>query len=311
MNEKEFPLVEVIIVTYNGENYVHQCLRSVCNQDYPKEKYVVTVIDNHSTDKTCKLVNEYPGITIIYNNKNMGFAKANNIALRKSNASYALLLNQDSWIKHNFISRLVEVMKIDSSIGVCGSAEHPPDQTLISTRKIEETTWVGLGATMINMKAASQVGFLDENYFMYHEDIDLCWRLRFAGWKIYYTPHAVWHHFGWKRVVSEDNPRIIHSFASRVYLLMKFASIAQLLKSLIIYAKRRAAVTTPRVCHKTIHQQSSIRRTVKSYIKIILNTLPKIPFALINRTRVRKLPFFNQQQADMLIRETYTQLYEQ
>lgn len=310
---KSFPTVMVIVAAHNEASLIKECLQSLLSQNYSQENYSIIVVDDASNDATPQIVKSFTNVSLIQNKKNKGFATTNNIALKQCTSDYAILLNADSRVENDFIQQLVTPMESDASIAVCGGAEHPYIRTLKSKRRIEETNWVGLGATIIRMKALKQVHFLDNNYFMYGEDIDLCLRLKFAGWKIYYTPKALWHHYGWGRKVDITNFRVLHSSVSRLYFLFKFASYQQLLHSLKLYLIRKEA--SPKYTRPLVNDLQQINKRVNKhekyllFIKIALYVLPKIFFALCKRFEIRRLPYFNQQWADSLIQETDRQLY--
>ncbi len=257
---KPIPLINVIIVTYNSENFIKKCLESLINQTYNKNNYFITIVDNGSSDNTINIVKRFSQIRIILNKKNLGFAKANNIALKYSNADYAILLNQDSIVGDDFILSLVDVMESNSQIAVCGGAEHPYKKILKSHRVVEETNWVGLGATILRITTLKKIGFLDENYIMYCEDLDLCWRLKFSGYKVYYTPFAIWHHYGHARKIDYLDMRVINSSISRLYLLFKFASFKQIIRSLKYYFRKK----------NTSQSQQSQKNKVFQIINLIL-----------------------------------------
>ncbi len=299
-------LINVIIVTYNAEKFIQNCLNSLLNQTYNKTRYFITIIDNASCDETINIIKRFSNVKLISNKKNFGFAKANNVVLKLFDADCAILLNQDSVVDNNFIDKLVEVFEKDKSIVVCGGAEHPYDKTLKSKRKIEETNWVGLGATMLRMNALKKVNFLDENYFMYNEDIDLCWRLKFAGYKIYYTPFAIWHHYGFNREISKNDKRIIYSSISRLYLLFKFASFKQIFASLKSYLFRRKNNV---VGEATTKSNNVSENRIKNIVKIIILSLPKILIAILKRNEIRKLKYFNRGLVDKLVKDNDKQVY--
>ena len=113
------PLVSVNILTYNGENLIEQCLKSVLNQTYPNIE--ILVIDNASTDRTVEEIrnpkHEIRNIRVIENKENLGFAAGHNLGIRESRGEYVLCLNQDVVLDKDFLKYGVEAMEKDGEIG--------------------------------------------------------------------------------------------------------------------------------------------------------------------------------------------------
>lgn len=301
--------VNVIIVTHNSKKFIKRCLKSVMGQDFPKQDYSVTIVDNNSSDSTCDIVRSFPDVRIIKKRHNEGFSKANNAALKRNGHEYSILLNHDSWIEKDFIRQMAGIMDGDMAIGVCGGAEHPYDGKLKSMRKTEEVNWIGCGATMFRMKALKQAGFFDENYFMYNEDIDICLRLRFRNWKVYYNPKAIWHHYGWGRKLDAGDARIINSSLSRIYLLVKFASIGQIIASLRRYFSSGKGEVSERKTQPSNGQGKLQKSRFLMIAKILILCVPKVLAALAQRIKIRRNRYFSQKLADRLIQETDLQMY--
>src|SRR5258708_28427908 len=112
--------LSIIIVTWNAKKYVTECLDSL--QAYTNNPNAeIIVVDNASTDGTPELVRDsYPGVTLIRNEENLGFAKANNIGIRKSTGEYVCLINSDVHVLDGCVEKVVEYMKQDSRIGLLG-----------------------------------------------------------------------------------------------------------------------------------------------------------------------------------------------
>lgn len=119
----KFPLVSVNILTYNAQNFIEPCLKSVLSQTYPNIE--ILIIDNNSKDKTIEIIESFiqnrklpiQNIQLIINKKNLGFAAGHNIGIRKSKGEYVLCLNQDVVLDKDFIKNAVETIKVDSKIG--------------------------------------------------------------------------------------------------------------------------------------------------------------------------------------------------
>lgn len=261
MVEASPELVSVLIVTFNSAAHLSACLEAVEQQDYrPLE---VIIVDNASTDGTRATLGRCAAAhQIILNEKNMGFAAAQNQAIRQAKGNWLLCLNPDVVLAPNFISELVRCAALDLQAGtICGKllrwkpGENPERTQLIDSTGIyflpnlrhldrgseqldrgqyEETEYV-FGATgaaaMYRRRMVDDITvegeFFDEDFFSYREDADLAWRAQILGWKCLYTPAAVgWHQ---RRVTPErfrDLPFAInwHSVKNRFLMRAKNAS---------------------------------------------------------------------------------------
>lgn len=263
ITNKEYPYVVIIMVSYNARKDVVACLDSLRALQYPKEKYRIIVVDNNSRDDTVSFLRMYyPDIQLIANHKNEGFGRANNRAFSSlfsfsstsstsslaHEAKYVLLINQDSLVDKHLLRELVAVMETHPGAGVCGTTEKP----YVEYRKeeyvrqsqprnkqgIKECTWMGCGCVMFRRAALEQVDFFDKFYFMYAEDIDVTWRLRIAGWKVLQSYNALWFHRGKNRSLTYDDKRLYWAWKNRIYLLIKFASVRQIQRSITYYLQQ-------------------------------------------------------------------------
>ena len=243
--------LSIIIVNYKTESVTLKCLKSVFDADYEKYKTEVIVIDNASCDGSPEAIKKaYPEINLIINDANLGFSKANNIGMRAAKGDYVLLLNSDTEVKPDTISRCLAYIKKHPEIGALGCKVLLPDGTLdpackrsfptpmsgvFHTLKLDRTfpknkifgaydlTYLDenkiyslhciTGAfMMVPMSVINEVGMLDEDYFMYGEDIDWCYRIKQAGYQVVYYPKAEITHY--KRVsgFGKRNPKVVAAF---------------------------------------------------------------------------------------------------
>ena len=214
--------VAIIIVNYNGLEYLSDCLTSLKNLDYPKEDYKIFFVDNASADDSVNFVSHnFSQVEIIVNKENLGFAEGNNVALRKAlaeNFDYLVLINQDTISEPDFLKKLVAAAESDKQI----AAVQPrimlyPDKDKVNSlgnsihylgfgfssggyQKFDgnlepkEIAYASGAAVLFKKEALEKVGLFDPDFFMYHEDLDLGWRLRMAGYKILVVPSAVIFH---------------------------------------------------------------------------------------------------------------------
>jgi len=223
--------VSIVVVNYNTREHLFQCLSSIFNLSHGCS-YEVFVVDNGSSDGSAAMVRTgFPGAKLVENQKNVGFVKANNIALGDASGRYFLLLNADAKLLPGSLDAMVEFMDTHSDAGACGCKQVDAKGNIqltwgyfptlarevvrkamharlsingnivrayLSHRFNGQTVvdWVAGSCLMVRASIREQVGLMDENYFMYFEDIDWCHRIQQAGWNIYYLPHIQMLHEG-------------------------------------------------------------------------------------------------------------------
>ena len=211
----------VVVLNYNGEHLLPACLDSLAKQTTEID---VTVVDNASTDGSAALVaQKYPGVRFLALEQNYGFSKANNAAIRDAlnrGTEFVLLLNNDTFAAPDFISQMLKVMKTDSATAVvCPKIyfAHQPDMLWYAggdfslwTSATKHRGWMQTDrgqfdresqiaqatgcAMMVRREAMEEVGLLDEQFWIYAEDLD--WSVRFSkrGYRLAYAPQAhLWH----------------------------------------------------------------------------------------------------------------------
>lgn len=203
-----------MIVTCEGQRYLARCLPSVLSQDYPA--FEVIVILNGSTDRSAQWLREnYPQVILIENSKNVGLCVARNQGIGRSAGEYIIVLDDDTEMEPGFLSAMVAAAESGEAVGMVASQvlfDHDP--TRIDSAGIE-VDWAGLAwnrhvglaaanepvqvvevfgptgaAGLYTRKMLNQIGLLDEDYFIYYDDVDIAWRGQQAGWRCLYTPAA-------------------------------------------------------------------------------------------------------------------------
>ncbi len=213
------PALSIIIVSFNTKDFLYRCLESL---DFNDE---IIVVDNDSTDGSVQAINSFKSknLKIIVNKNNLGFAKAVNQGLKQAKGDYLLLLNSDIIVKPGSINKLIEFAEKHSEAGVVsgkllnsdnsfqGSCFYLPTFLRITREfwfnglstlnkyvplgdKSVEVEAVSGAVFLIPKKVLSKVGFFDERFFIYFEDLDYCRRVRQRGFKIYYLPGAEFIH---------------------------------------------------------------------------------------------------------------------
>lgn len=226
------PDISICIVNWNVEKLLEACLDSIYKNTKDIE-FEIIVVDNNSSDSSVKMVKErFPQVTLIENKINAGFTKANNQAIRVSKGKYIMLLNPDSEIKNNALFTMVKFMEKHGECAALGCKLLNTDGTLQRSCKTFPTlevlfynalfldqifpkskifgkhfmTWWDFNDTrevdqpmgsalMIKRSVLDKVGNFDENIFIWFDEVDLCYRIKKAGWKIFFTPEAeIVHH---------------------------------------------------------------------------------------------------------------------
>lgn len=226
------PDVSIVIVSWNTRELLQACLESIYSslQSLSPEDLEIWVVDNVSSDGSLEMVNrEFPAVHTIANTHNMGFAGGNNQALRLCTANYTLLLNPDTVLFPGALERLIDFMESHPQVGAAGSRYLNPDHSLQTSAypfptlgrevwrllhldrlahfgtydmhdwPVDEPRQVEVlqGASlMLRMAVVEQVGYMDESYFMYTEEVDLCYRIHQAGWGLYWVPGSTIIHYG-------------------------------------------------------------------------------------------------------------------
>lgn len=216
--------VSVIIVTYNSEETIRDCLKSVLSNS---EQTKVIVVDNNSSDKTLEVVRQFPKVKIIQNKENFGFGKANNTGVKSSTGDYIFFLNPDCVVEKDAIEKLAGFLDKNNETAVVGpklvnkdeslQKEISPFPTLVSEilvllrlhrvgifkkivypnydyNKTQEVEHLMGSALMMRRSVFDKVGGFDENFFLWFEETDLLKRISEKGYKIVYYPEAIVKH---------------------------------------------------------------------------------------------------------------------
>lgn len=248
--------LSIIVVNYNTQELLAQCLESIYRK-MSHLNYEILVVDNASSDGSADMVKQrFPEVKLIENHKNLGFATANNQALRQAEGKHILLLNSDTIALPSTVEMMRDFISHNPMVGAVGCKILNPDFTVEATarrfprplnalfgRKSVltklfpknrfsgaylaclnvnseipfEVDWVSAACMMVKREIIEEVGLLDEDFFMYWEDADWCYRIKAAGWKIYYVPGAQIIHLEGASSNGKDNKLIIE-FHKSVFL---------------------------------------------------------------------------------------------
>jgi GT2 family glycosyltransferase len=245
--------VSIIIVSWNTKELLLRCMKSVFEYDQRISREVI-VVDNGSQDGSENEVKKtFPLIHLVENEKNLGFARAVNQGLMKASGRYALLLNPDTQVKDGAVEHLMSFMDSHAEAGVAGAqllnsdgskqnsiANIPSLATELFNKNllrwlfprkfpgkgkdypepIEVDSVIG-ACMMVRRGAIEQVGLLDEDYFLFLEETDWCYRMKRAGWRIYHLPGAKVYHFKGKSAEKEKKRARVEYFRSRYHFFKK------------------------------------------------------------------------------------------
>ncbi|GIK55967.1 MAG: glycosyltransferase family 2 protein [Chloroflexi bacterium] len=223
--------LSIVIVSWNVRELLRECLRSIV-QTQGDLTVEVIVVDSASTDGSAAMVvAEFPQVTLIASDENVGFPRGNNMGIAKAHGRYILLLNPDTVLHENALVHMVDYLENHLDVGVVGAQLLNEDGSVQSSRRrfptlttaFFESTWLQskapqrildryyaldmaddqtadvdwvMGAClMTRQEIAHTVGGLDEGYFMYSEELDWCRRIKMAGWRVVYLPTAQITHY--------------------------------------------------------------------------------------------------------------------
>ena len=251
--------VAVVVVNYNSGREVSRCVRSVFEAAGDASVEVV-IVDNHSSDGSATdAVLANPGTRLIENGSNRGFIAAANQGIRATTAPFVFLLNPDAEVAFGTLGGLVKVARHRPRAGAIGVLTRNLDGTIYpSARKVptvleaighaflvpfrpenrftraytmagwdrrseRRVDWVSGSSMLLRRAALDQVGMLDEGYWMYVEDLDICTRLRAAGWEVWFSPEVEAVHIGGTATVGKKRFTLRHSMSVYRYFV-KFRS---------------------------------------------------------------------------------------
>ena len=248
--------ISVVIVNYNVKYYVGQCIDSVRRALQGIDSEII-VVDNHSRDGSVDYLSKIEGVRIIESGHNLGFSKANNIAIRQSTAEYVLMLNPDTIVAEDAIRMIIDFADSHPQAGGIGVRMHndwgttaresrrglPSPMTSfykiigLSKRLPQHRKYgryymgwlpwdspsrievVSGACFLVRRKALDEVGLMDEDYFMYGEDIDLSYRLLKSGWENWFVPADIIHYKGESTQKTSFN--YVHVFYNAMLIFMR------------------------------------------------------------------------------------------
>ena len=256
--QQSAPQLSIIIVNYNVREFLHHALVSL-QKAMKGIRGETIVVDNASDDGSIEMVKRrFPKVRLIANDSNLGFARANNVGLKQARGKYILLINPDTLVQENTLQVMIRFFEENPDVGLAGCKILNPDGTFqLACRRSFPAPWaavtkmIGLSALfpgsrlfgrynlsylspdetyeidavsgsfmMVRREAYEQVGGLDEDFFMYGEDLDWCYRIQRAGWKNYYVHSTQIIHYKGEST-KRSNLNEIRTFYQAMHLFVR------------------------------------------------------------------------------------------
>lgn len=235
--QKYNPILSIIIPNWNGINLLKTCLLSLQKQTF--KNFEVAVVDNGSTDNSIEYIKKnYPKVKIIQLSRNMGFASAVNIGIKKTSSRYIILLNNDTEMDKNCVKYLAAAAENHSEVGMVAAKiknfyhrniiDNAGDEVDIVGHSFTKGTGkkdgpafnnpgyiflVTGGGALFKREVFKKIGYFDDSYFFYMEDVDFSLRVQLAGFKAWYEPKAVIYHI--RMATSSKNMAMVEPICFR------------------------------------------------------------------------------------------------
>lgn len=293
--------LSIVVVSHNTRELLGKCLDSVYKSGF-KGNLEVFVVDNNSSDGSAQLVREkFPWATLMVNKRNVGFAAANNQALKQASGEFILLLNPDTISCRGAFGTMVEFLQGNPNAGAVGAQLIGPEGGLqrswgsfpnlasyvfdyllfgnVWSRLLPipsrgepfEVDWVLGAVLMVRQEVIEKVGMLDERFFMYAEDKDWCYWIKEAGWKVYYLPTAQVIHHG-EASTSQVSPRMhLEFYKSQLKFLSKHygKTCRCLLRSVMAVGVLERFLLWVFIGVLTLGQYQVAKERTRAYLKIL------------------------------------------
>ena len=322
--------VSIIVVNWNGQRLLSECLGALSRQTYADREIIL--VDNGSADSSVRYVQEeFPDVKIIELRENTGFTGGNAAGLQAAEGDFVALVNNDTRADDRWLENMVEAMRKDPRVGICaskllfeGGVEINSAGDGLTTAAVGFNRGLGVASALFDhpelvfgscgagalyrRRMLDEIGFLDEDFFLYDEDTDLSFRSQLAGWRCAYVPAAilqhkgnatsiklsdvhVYHHtrnleFVWiKNMPSElmlrfAHHKILQEIGSFCYLCLRHGKWAPYFR-----AKRDALRMLPRMREKRRTIQAR-RRVSNSYLRSLLTSMFTLKFV---RQKIRQM----------------------
>ena len=289
--------VTAIIVNWNDKDVIVECIQSLLDQN--RNEIDIIISDNGSKDDSVEFIRRrFPSVKIIENGKNLGFGSAINRGLGLAKGDYLLFLNSDLKLHSKCVGELAKVLESDSNVGgTIPKILHIDQQNTINSLGVL-INYTGIaypnllgqkdpgyqepfesacgGIFMLKREVYETVGGFDEDLFLYHEDHDLSWRIRLAGWHLKVIPQAImYHHYKFNKGIL----KYYSSEKNRLHILLKNME----LKTLALISPALIIVEFSQWFHAAINKWFLLK--MKSYFEILI----LLPSILTKRKKLKLL----------------------
>lgn len=305
--------VSFIIVSWNVYDLLRRCQRSVIREIQACEQTAETIIvDNASSDGSVEMLRqEFPQVKVIANSENVGFTRANNQALAVAQGRYLFLLNPDTELRPGALRSLIDFMEGHPRVGLVGPRLFYGDGSPQSSRRrfptlataffestklqqwfprnrilthyymldtrddeTQPVDWINGSAMFVRRDVYDQIGGLDEEFFMYSEELDWCYRARQSGWQIYYLPSAGITHYEGKSSEQVVARRDIYFHSSKIRFFRKYRGVLAA-ETLRVFLLLMFAFQVAEEGGKWLagHKRALRAERVKAYLRVLASGL--------------------------------------
>lgn len=301
MREK-LPFASIIVLNYNGKEYLENCFLSLQELDYPKDRFELIIVDNGSTDGSVDFVHHrFSNIKIIQNEKNLGFAGGNNEGIKKSRGDIFILLNNDTTVDKSCLRELIKIMSNDEKMKIGGCKILYPDKKTIQHAggiilpngltnhygngeidtgqydEVKDVDYVTGAAIAIKRSLLDELGYLDDGYFpIYFEEVEYCYKARKLGYRVIYIPSSIVYHYESMTTKKFSYGFFYKYHKNRLRFILKNYTLLQLLKLFIPYEI------------KWIKDDRPVDQ-IKPLIKACMVNLIWLPKTLLDRWRAKNV----------------------
>jgi len=303
-----FPMASVIVVNYNGREFLEDCFRSLGNLDYPA--YEVIMVDNASTDGSVKHVREhFPWVRVVELDENKGFAEGSNLGVTHAKGELVAFLNNDVEVDVRWLIELVTVVLSDEKIASCGSKllfherrdmiNHAGAMLDYSGggydrgfgefdgekfNKIGITGCTSGGAMLVRKDVFCKLGGFDPDYFAYFEDVDLGLRAWEFGYKMMYVPSSIaYHKFGGSFGKKTSSTRIYYCQKNRLANVIKHFEAKTIIKAMVVSLAYDTYRILRFIRHKKYESAKAIIKGSETFLKGLNTSVKKRSYIQKNR----------------------------